>query len=216
MINNEPFEYAHFAVMEAGRPVLTARGTAAVVDADGQERRGVIAGGQALLANPRAGDVADRAVILIDPFPEDPTFVDDAAAMDASLMAAIKALLPTFISQARFKPTELALALDEQVYSRFLIAPRRTDAAGKPLRYAIATGLLGGFGGFLDRSLRAFDYQLGRRNCQKFLSDTLALPKENRCSRPGARRPRPTRTISAEAIRAIGRSFPASAARCRR
>ena len=42
-------------------------------------------------------------------------------------------------------------------------------------RYAIATGVLGGFGGFLDESFRAHDYQLGRRNCQKFLRDIFSV-----------------------------------------
>ena len=150
MINNEPFEFAHFALMEHGTE-----------------------------ANPRDADVADRAVILVDPFPGDPTFLIDDSKLDKSLVGVIKALLPTFINQARFKPTELALALDDNVYSRYLIAPRRADAAGKPEQFAIATGLLGGFGGFIDRSLRDFDYQLGRRNCQQFLRYALTVGDDN-------------------------------------
>ncbi len=150
MINNEPFEFTHFALMEDGTK-----------------------------PNPRDAKTADRAVILIDPFPEDPAFEADNTRQDRSLVGVVKALLPTFISQARFKPIELALALDEGVFSRFLIAPRRADANGQPMDFAIATGLLGGFGGFLDQSLREFDYQLGRRNCQQFLRTAFALHPDN-------------------------------------
>ncbi len=138
MINNEPFEYAHFALMEPG--VHAAPGPAAtpatglVKDQTGNVVPGVVAGMHALQANPRTSTKADRAVIMIDPFPEDPAFqLDDNTALDGSLIAVIKAILPTFIAQARFKPTELALALDETVYSRFLIAPRRTDPTAAPI-----------------------------------------------------------------------------------
>jgi hypothetical protein len=39
--------------------------------------------------------------------------------------------------------------------------------------------LLGAFGGFFERGFRAHDYQLGRRNCQKFLSDHFRLSIDN-------------------------------------
>jgi hypothetical protein len=57
----------------------------------------------------------------------------------------VSALMPALIDQARFKPGQLALALDEKHGSRYLIGPKRDDK-----RYAIASGLLNGFGGFLD------------------------------------------------------------------
>ena len=37
----------------------------------------------------------------------------------------------------------------------------------------------GAFGGFLDRSLRRHDYQLGRRNCQRFLQRHFVLPMDS-------------------------------------
>jgi hypothetical protein len=184
LINNEPFEYAHFALMEPGvqaaTGLVTAPAAALVTDQAGDVRQGVVAGQNTLLANPRSATDADRAVIMIDPFPEDPAFqLDDNVALDSSLIAVIKGILPTVMAQARFKPNELALALDETVYSRFLIAPRRAGANDVPMKHAIATGLLGGFGGFIDVKLRAFDYQLGRRNCQKFLRDGFVLDSGN-------------------------------------
>jgi hypothetical protein len=90
-------------------------------------------------------------------------------------VALATALVPALIDQARFKPDQLALALDETHASRYLIGPRRD---GK--RYTIASGLLGVFGGFVSRSFRDFDFQLGRRNCQQFLRTSFAVGAGNK------------------------------------
>jgi hypothetical protein len=81
-------------------------------------------------------------------------------------------------NQARFKPGTLATAFDNTNYSRWMIAPSRPvegSHGNENERYAIATGVLGGFGGFLDESFRAHDYQLGRRNCQRFLQNIFSV-----------------------------------------
>jgi hypothetical protein len=83
------------------------------------------------------------------------------------------------VNQARFKPEELALAEDDDVYSRFMISPSRREADGSQAEYAIASATLGGFGGFFEESFRRHDYLLGRRNCQSFLKRYLALPETN-------------------------------------
>ncbi len=152
LINNEPFELARFALIDAGR-----------------------------MANKRDAFDADRAVIMVDPFPENPAFESDENETGLGLTSVPARLFSALKNQARFKPEELALAINESVYSRFLIAPQRADESGKnvPEGFAIATGLLGGFGGFLDRRLRAFDYQLGRRNCQRFLRNVFGLDPSN-------------------------------------
>jgi hypothetical protein len=147
LINNEPFEYARFALMK-------------------DPPKG----------NERAGDKVDRAVLMIDPFPEPPDFLPDNKP-DRNLVSLVMTLFPTLKNQARFKPSELVLAADETIFSRFLIAPHR-QLSGKPREelYAIACGLLGGF---LDRAFRDHDFQLGRRNCQRFLRESFALPGGN-------------------------------------
>jgi hypothetical protein len=152
LINNEPFEYARYTLMEAppGR-------------------------------NEWRGEKADRAVIMIDPFPEPPEFLPDGRPA-RDLASFIGALFPTLKNQARFKPTELVRAAAEEVYSRYLIAPHRTPPTPKDAKeetFAIACGLLGGFGGFLSEKFRAHDFQLGRRNCQRFLRDAFAVPEAN-------------------------------------
>lgn len=123
--------------------------------------------------NDRNGVAAKKAMLLIDPFPSVSLFEPDYAPAPDLLKTAI-ALFNALKNQARFKPEELLLAADEDVYSRFMIAPSRD---GK--RNAIACGALGGFGGFLKRDFRAHDYFLGRRNAQKFFRDHFVLPEQN-------------------------------------
>jgi hypothetical protein len=152
MINNEPFEFAHWTLLE---------------DPTGDPH------------NKSKGDTADRAVLMIDPFPEAPAFDFDEK-QDNSLVWILKKLVPTLTQQARFKLEELVAAADEGRFSRFMIQPERGNAvAAVAGERAIACGLLGGFGGFLDRKLRAHDYQLGRRNCQWFLRHSFCLPPTN-------------------------------------
>jgi len=149
LIDNEPFEYAR-------RSILPNK-------AD---------------ANPREDDDARGAVLMVDPFPEGPGFSPDDQE-DATVLEVAKALLPILKNQARFKPDELAAALDDKVFSRWLVAPSRSKTDTQDETYAIATGVLGGFGGFLDESFRAHDYQLGRRNCQRFLKKILVVGDRN-------------------------------------
>lgn len=132
--------------------------------------------------NPRGAKEAHRAVVMIDPFPN-PVLFDPDYAADPSLAAVIGRMFGSLIAQARFKPDELVLARDEDVYSRFVMAPSRhldpaTPAAGiEP--FALACGGLGGFGGFLSEAFRRHDFQLGRRNCQRFLREHFLLHEAN-------------------------------------
>lgn len=123
--------------------------------------------------NKRAGVEADRAVLLIDPFPGGAAF-DAAYAPAPDLLNVVVRLFAALKNQARFKAEELLLALDDEVYSRFMIAPSRSGAA-----HPIASAALYGFGGFLQRGFRAHDWFLGRRNAQKFLRQHLVLPEGN-------------------------------------
>lgn len=131
--------------------------------------------------NPRRPEEANRAVILIDPFPDMSDF-DEAYSANSrrDLVSVAQRLLPSLIAQARFKPSELALASHENsvVASRFVILPVRYDAADNPETYGIASGSLGGFGGFLSQEFRHHDYMLGRRNCQRFLDNVFLLPAD--------------------------------------
>lgn len=159
LCNNEPFEYAHYALLNPGDD-----------------------------HNAHAGAAAARAVIMIDPFPELPDF-KSRDEQKTDLISMMVAMFSGLKDQSRFKASELAAALDNNWYSRFLIGPRRLETnpllPGGPApkdEYSddgIACGLLGGFGGFLVRSFREHDYQLGRYNCYQFLKEWFVLPEAN-------------------------------------
>ena len=152
VVNNNPFDFAQCALMPEPHAV------------------------------PTEAAVADRAVIMVSPFPDPPTFLPEGKPT-AELVAVMQALFPTLIDQARFKAAELIPAMDPDDYSRFLIAPER-NINDVEQRYKIACGLLSGFGGFLDEKYRAFDFQLGRRNCQQFLRATFGLAASNKIVAP--------------------------------
>lgn len=129
--------------------------------------------------SPRDGKEAIRAVVMIDPF----VGPEKAGPHDLSELNVLKSALSMFSAlknQARFKPEDVAMAADDTIYSRFLIAPARDGALADNSAYSIACGSLGGFGGFLSQAFREHDYFLGRRNCQRFLERHLTLPEENK------------------------------------
>lgn len=128
--------------------------------------------------NPRGANSARRAVILIDPFPGGSETAESYQPVD-DLVTVVKDMFNALKNQARFKPEELELAQDPLVFSRFLIGPTRTAANGQSFRFPIASGTLGGFGGFLSRDFRLHDFVLGRRNCQRFLQRRFVLGENN-------------------------------------
>lgn len=126
--------------------------------------------------NPREGDAANRAVIMIDPFPDTPK---DGPGAFTSLLEIAGSILDAFKTQARFKHDDLALMQDNIVYSRFIIAPDRgKEGRGKKLQ--VASGGLGAFFGFFAEAIRRHDYLLGRANCQSFLRNWFTLPENNK------------------------------------
>jgi hypothetical protein len=161
VINNEPFEYTRSVLAGAGRH------------------------------NPQDVTLADRAVIMIDPLFRANPGADRPGANGPipgriarsgkeNLAGVASTLLGAMIAQQRFKPTELALALSENVYSRYLIVPSPAeDKTGKRYAYPIFGELLGAFAAFVDRELRRYDYALGRRNAQRFLKRHFAISERN-------------------------------------
>ncbi|GAB2965725.1 patatin-like phospholipase family protein [Hymenobacter coalescens] len=127
------------------------------------------------LRNDPNGQRARRALVLIDPFPgaAEPSF----AVLQQELGPLVGRLLATLLNQARFRAEDLVGALDLDVNSRFVVAPVREGT--RPPAPALACGPLGAFGGFLSRKFRQHDFELGRRNCQRFLRRWFTLPADN-------------------------------------
>lgn len=132
--------------------------------------------------NPRGMNEADCSVLMIDPF------VSRDAAKDFALQpleALIGPLVSAWTMQARFRPEDLTLAHRDDVYSRYLIAPAGSGAPAGGKAHPLACGGLGGFLGFFHHEFRKHDFQLGRRNCQRFLQEYFTVPLGNTTVGPG-------------------------------
>lgn len=124
--------------------------------------------------NPRDGQKAKRAVLLIDPFAEPPQLGPDGW---PGIVKSLKGLITTWKDQARYDTRDIVLAADQDCFSRFLVTARRT---GAPIgAKSIATASVGAFGGFLCKEYRRHDFLLGRANCQAYLRKELTLPEDN-------------------------------------
>lgn len=149
LINNNPFDYAQYALMGDAPP------------------RSV------------EGANADSAVVMIAPFPEPPAFLPDGQPTPelVNIVRALfptlidQARFRVSELGSALDPSDFGRFL---IAPQRKLPERETEE-----RYTIACGLLGGFGGFLDEGFRAHDFQLGRRNCQAFLRRTFGLPVAN-------------------------------------
>jgi hypothetical protein len=149
LINNNPFDYAQFALMGN------------------------------ITADKTKGNVADSAVIMVAPFPEPPAFLPDGEPGPelVSIVRALFPTLINQ-ARFRASELGSALDPDDYSRF-LVAPHRKLPGSDAEERYTIACGLLGGFGGFLDEKFRAHDFQLGRRNCQAFLRRTFGLPQTN-------------------------------------
>ena len=117
----------------------------------------------------------DTSVLMIDPFPA----VDPPNEIYPGLLALknTSVQLAGAIQQQLMVKTELlARAYNDNDYTRFMIAPVRSKN-GVTQQYSIASGSLGGFGGFFSKKFRVHDYMLGRRNCQRFIRQYFCVPE---------------------------------------
>lgn len=126
--------------------------------------------------NPSEPSKANCAVLTIAPFTSEARFDKNFdPEQTSSIFRILPGLVTALISQSRFLGESLTMIISGKS-SRFVIAPSK---ANKPGEDALQCGLLGAFGGFFERGFRAHDYQLGRRNCQKFLRDRFRLAIDN-------------------------------------
>jgi hypothetical protein len=143
--------------------------------------------------NPRDAAKANRAVLLIDPFAGENTLGPAGA---EALKPVLGAIFTTVTQQTRYDTSDLVLAADPDILSRFMIVPRRVDSTGKHFMgsQAIASAGISAFIGFAAPEFMRHDYFLGRRNCQDFLRKTFRLDPSNPVfvngnAAPGEKRP---------------------------
>lgn len=116
-------------------------------------------------------------VLMVDPFPSQPR----EFTFDTMLASVMGNTLTALINQSRIKPETLIQAMDSELAGQFLVAPIRYKRGSEENfegRYAIASGSLSGFGGFISKEFRMHDYFLGRANCEKFLRDHFTVPQD--------------------------------------
>lgn len=128
--------------------------------------------------NPRDRNLANRAVWLIDPFAGKAAL---GPAGKTSFPKELGAVVSTLTEQTRYDTSDLLMAGDDNIFSRFMLTPTRTDDQGKLLTGgdAIASAGLGAFIGFACPEFMRFDYLLGRKNCQQFLRGEFVLGDQN-------------------------------------
>lgn len=125
--------------------------------------------------NPRDKDEADRSIIMVDPFPAF-TCNTKFSLQGSTLVDVALKLIGSLKDQARFKPDELEVARNPEIFSRYLIAPSRS---GAQVGEELACSSLGAFGGFFSEKFRQHDFQLGRKNCQSFLMQHFNIGIKN-------------------------------------
>lgn len=102
------------------------------------------------------------AIIMIDPFPyQEKKEIESKVDM----ISIGKLLFSALRNHAFFSQTGIQDIILTQYNTRFLILPSKKETNDDPL----AAGPIFGFAGFLQKSFRQHDYELGRKNCQDFL-----------------------------------------------
>jgi Patatin-like phospholipase len=140
--------------------------------------RAILNDRKALASNESTGGNADRAVLMIDPMLGSATSQQKKTPAVFAFLSNLGPLIGALIDQARFRPAEVALAQNKDVFSRFLIGPTHEDDQN-PSGKHLASASCFGFGGYLAREFREHDFFLGRRDAQAYLADHLTLPPDN-------------------------------------
>jgi hypothetical protein len=177
---NEPY---HFVAVDGGtlnnEPLELARSVWEKFSKEEKEKMDSFQDLQQVRTSMRAmASKKDYALILIDPFPDLADVGKNATEKDTGLLNILGPIVGAMRAQSLFKMEELLRAGDSDNKDSYLVAPiRYTDTNTKALN-AIACGFFAGFGGFLAEEFREHDYQLGRRNCQRFLDRYFIIKEE--------------------------------------
>lgn len=132
--------------------------------------------------NPREGELATAGVLLVDPFPSDPIGIPgEAIAEIPNLLSLLPLIISVMKDNAQFDLDLLDSIQNPEIYSRFMVAPVRTDeTTGKPYKHTLASSSLGAFAGFFSIKFRDHDFRLARYNTSRFLEYHFALPVANK------------------------------------
>lgn len=119
------------------------------------------------------------AVIMVDPFPNKDNDIEPINP-ERDIISIAKGMFKALRNQTMFNQDGILEALDQSNHTKYLIEPvRKVQSQGKMIRAEndLASAPFSGFAGFLDKSFRQHDYQLGRQNCQSFLRYYFGVPE---------------------------------------
>lgn len=159
VINNEPYDLADKVLINRALKRTKTSGRAA----------------DSLIRPESKASTFHTTILMIDPFPnfqEKPlsNYLDIQ-----ELKFTFLGLIGAMRQQLLVKSDLLERVIDENDFSRFMVAPIRTKKGIKQMN-SLACGAVGGFGGFFSKKFRIHDFLLGRRNCQRFLQEYLCVP----------------------------------------
>ncbi|MGA3401818.1 MAG: patatin-like phospholipase family protein [Acetobacteraceae bacterium] len=127
--------------------------------------------------NPRAPELATRALLMIDPLA---TQADDTPPTGTPDLVSVLSNLPgSVVNAARYLTADLDLMADPAVFSRFQLVPRRLDMRVTG-QLATVGARFYAFAGFCHRNWRVHDFLLGRLNMQNMLRTGLILRGSNK------------------------------------
>lgn len=119
---------------------------------------------------PEDADNPKYGTVLIDPFPnfKDKIINSTPDFEKTSMMDIVGNLIPTILNQARNKQSDTygTGLFKLMAFPRKLKLGQIDEETDHP---PLATGAIGGFGGFLDIEFRKHDFFLGRKNAKNFL-----------------------------------------------
>ena len=128
------------------------------------------------------GANACRGMIIVDPLIQ---VTPDLAAPAAGLLdAATQTIFKGLLEQTRYDSSDILLAADPEVYSRFLVYPQTPAVGGQQAARgsgdsSLASAGFGAFIGFACEDYLDYDFMLGRANCQAFLQKEFVVNVNN-------------------------------------
>jgi predicted acylesterase/phospholipase RssA len=109
----------------------------------------------------------ESVILFIDPFPS-----ENKKTEGDSIGTQIERLYSVFRNQSAFKPEEIKKSPYKE-FKCYSIIPKQS--VNPKVKAHLAGAFIGAFSGFIHQKYRYFDYQLGLRNCQKFLKDYYTI-----------------------------------------
>jgi hypothetical protein len=117
-------------------------------------------------------------MVMIDPFPD---FHKEDATYEESnnLFGVVPKIIQMLWDQSKIKRNEMIDQFTDKGY-RGVVFPKKYIVKDNTIideyEHPIATGMMGGFSGFIDIKFRHHDFYLGRDNARNFIRAFLSLP----------------------------------------